>query len=403
MNIIILTNESFPIGMAATNRIISYSKGMVELGHFVKVICLRPTEIESKGIQNQYAIGSYKGIEYEYVTGISIWPEPGKERLKKLFYLLKGYFKSIKIITSLHKTEKIDCLLLVSNSGIDIILYYFLSKLTGIKYIQEKSEFPFVLMKKGWWRKLYACFYVNSFYKLFDGMIVMTKTLYNYFKNRVKKNTKLIVVPMTVEPDRFINDKRKIKENLNYIAYCGYMGGSKDGVPILIDAFKFVCNEFDNIKLYLIGDASNQEEFNKLNQKVSELKLTDKVVFTGRINREDIPMYLCNASILVLARPTSLQAKGGFPSKLGEYLSTGNPVIVTKVGEIPEYLTDCENAFLSEPDSAKAFAEKLKFVLSNIKLAKKVGIEGRKVALKHFNYKIQAKRIINFIDELNQR
>ena len=180
------------------------------------------------------------------------------------------------------------------------------------------------------------------------------------------------------------------------------MGGSKDGVPILIDAFKLVCNEFDNVKLYLIGDASNQEEFNKLKQKVNELKLTDKVVFTGKINREDIPMYLCNASILALARPKSLQAKGGFPSKLGEYLSTGNPVIVTKVGEIPKYLTDCENAFLSEPDSAKAFAEKLNFVLSNIKLAKRVGQKGREVAIKQFNYKTQAKRIINFIDELNQ-
>lgn len=44
MNIIILVNDAFPIGMAAANRILSYSKGNVELSHFVKVICLRPTK-----------------------------------------------------------------------------------------------------------------------------------------------------------------------------------------------------------------------------------------------------------------------------------------------------------------------------------------------------------------------
>ena len=49
--------------------------------------------------------------------------------------------------------------------------------------------------------------------------------------------------------------------------------------------------------------------------------------------------------MLVLARPDNIQAKGGFPTKLGEYLATGNPVVVTKVGEIPNYLIDGVNAF----------------------------------------------------------
>jgi hypothetical protein len=41
-------------------------------------------------------------------------------------------------------------------------------------------------------------------------------------------------------------------------------------------------------------------------------------------------------------------------------------------------------------------------VLSNPELAKKVGIEGQKVALNNFNYKFQAERIINFIEQMNQ-
>ena len=42
--IIIFTDESFPYGMAATNRIISYGKGFVGNGKKTEVICLRRTE-----------------------------------------------------------------------------------------------------------------------------------------------------------------------------------------------------------------------------------------------------------------------------------------------------------------------------------------------------------------------
>jgi len=64
------------------------------------------------------------------------------------------------------------------------------------------------------------------------------------------------------------------------------------------------------------------------------------------------------AKILALARPKSKVADAGFPSKLTEYLSTGNPVVVTRVGEIPYYLKDNVHAFLTEPDSVNSFAER---------------------------------------------
>ena len=51
-----------------------------------------------------------------------------------------------------------------------------------------------------------------------------------------------------------------------------------------------------------------------------------------------------------MARPDSRQARGGFPTKLGEYLATGKPVCVTKVGEITVYLEDNVSAFLAEPE-----------------------------------------------------
>jgi hypothetical protein len=58
------------------------------------------------------------------------------------------------------------------------------------------------------------------------------------------------------------------------------------------------------------------------------------------------------------------------------------------------------NAFVAEPDSATAFAEKLDFILSNTAIAQQVGLSGREVALSTFTYKVQSKRIVEFIAQL---
>ena len=50
--------------------------------------------------------------------------------------------------------------------------------------------------------------------------------------------------------------------------------------------------------------------------------------FTGRTSPEVMPQILTDASILALARPNNVQSQNGFPTKLGEYLATGNPVAI---------------------------------------------------------------------------
>ena len=100
---------------------------------------------------------------------------------------------------------------------------------------------------------------------------------------------------------------------------------------------------------------------------------------------------------MTLARPRNLQSSGGFPSKLGEYLSTGNPVVVTSVGEITEYLEDEKNAFIAEPDNAASFAVCLKKALTNYDNAKTIGLEGRCVAANNFDYKVQSEKLVEFL------
>ncbi|MFA7288386.1 MAG: glycosyltransferase [Melioribacteraceae bacterium] len=378
LNIMIVTTMPFPSGAASVNRIISYSKGLVELG-------LKVTVFSSN-------IGNTK---YQIIDGI-IYKSFQKKSNNKLFGL---YYRVISVIKLLYNIliskEKFNTIILVSNSLVLIYPLFILCKILGINFIQEKSEYPFVLKKKSLFGRLYAKFYVSTTYKLFDGLIIMTNPLYNYFENKVKRNCKLIVAPMTVDVTRFNNINKKNYFG-DYIAYCGDIGGNKDGVRNLIHAFSLVEDKYPELMLLLIGGTKNIADLEQLKNYSIELK-TKRVCFLGQVDRNKIPSLLSNSKLLALARPNSLQSTGGFPTKLGEYLSTGKPVLVTKVGDIPLYLSDEENAFLVEPDDNNAFANKIIYILDNYNFALDIANKGKELTETIFNYKVQAKRLCKYL------
>ena len=166
-------------------------------------------------------------------------------------------------------------------------------------------------------------------------------------------------------------------------------------MDLLLKAFALIAKKCPEYKLYIIGKApSNDSENYKL---AEDLGIIDQVVFTGVVQASDIPQLLTNAEILALARPNSVQNTYGFPTKLGEYLLTGNPVVITRVGDIPLFLKDRESALMSECGDYISFADNLLWAIRNPKEAKLIGMRGKAVAQENFNYLIESKKIIDFI------
>ena len=231
-----------------------------------------------------------------------------------------------------------------------------------------------------------------------DGMALMTKTLFKHYQDFPDPKPHLIHLPMTVDLNRFnLNKKYFVLDDLQtpYIAYIGVMANQKDGVDILIDSFAQTANLFPDLTLYLFGFYHYDTPGHL--KRINDLGLEERVYYKGMVLRDEIPDIIMNARLLVLPRPDSKQAQGGFPTKLGEYLATGNPVCVTKVGEIHLYLEDEVSAFMAKPGSVDSFADAMQRALSNPGLAKKVGENGRTIAEKHFNMDSQAKILYDFL------
>ena len=268
-----------------------------------------------------------------------------------------------------------------------------LLKQSGSKIIQEINEFPGLMMNEKNFQN-----YLMKICPLVDILFPMTIALKSYMEKYIRPDAKSILIPMTVDLDRFKVIETTKKNEKFTIMYIGLMNKKKDGVDILLRSFLKMSAKISKAELILIGPKIPEDDFNNLEIFVKRNNLSDKVMFTGPKNRNEIPQLLRRADCLVLARPESLQADYGFPTKLGEYLATKKPVVVTAVGEIPFYLKDNVSAFIARPDDVDHFEEKLYTVYSNPSFAAQVGINGYKVVIDNFDSKILADKILEHLE-----
>jgi glycosyltransferase involved in cell wall biosynthesis len=336
-------------------------------------------------------------------------PDPMFSKVEESFpyiefvYLWDNYYINLPIINKLYLRYYMSAFVRGLQPGDVVYNYGFpdllvaLSARTDIRVIEERTEHNEVHFR-GHIKKvdidsfLLACRHVA-------GVVVISQGLRQYYIENGCNPEKVHIVNMIVDSTRF---KGLQKSEANYsIAYCGSATNNKDGVNQLIKAFALVVKKYPNCKLLIIGKTpSSKERFNNL-ELVKMLGVENNIVFKGEVPAFDIPQLLMDADMLALDRPANIQAMYGFPTKLGEYLLTGNPVVLTRVGDIPRFLKDGESALIAEPDNPEEFASKICWVIEHPLEARWIGNNGKRVAEQHFNYLEETEKIIHIINSLD--
>ena len=317
---------------------------------------------------------------------------------------LKKFFIRIKNIIGVNKylkNNRPDIVLHIINEGFDYFLWHFISRRNHYPFVIERTELSPIYKEQSYYkatikRRLFKK-YVEKTFSYPDEWIVETRTLQEYYQQYAKPQARFHILPMTVEVERFSHINRDEKQGNDYIAYCGNMR-EDDGVSILIKAFHLIDEKYPKLQLKLAGwsnDTPTQKEL------VKQLGIEDRVVFLGKISREVIPDFLGNAKLLALASPTSLRSCATMPCKVGEYLCTGIPIVVTGLGEINNYLTDGENAYLAKPDSDVLFAQKIDEALSDLEENRnRIANNGKQVAMTYFSANSQAATLLDIFTKI---
>lgn len=170
-------------------------------------------------------------------------------------------------------------------------------------------------------------------------------------------------------------------------------------IDYLIEIANVVAQHDDRFRLDIYGD-STPERRTQLSAEIEAMRLSGVVTLHAAVPPAEVPSLLARASVLLLPRARGEFSAAGFPQKLGEYLAVGRPVVVTRVGDIPTYLTDGENAFLVEPDDPDGFVQAVERALSNADSAAAVGAAGKRVAQHLLEAPLVAAALVEFAQGL---
>lgn len=125
----------------------------------------------------------------------------------------------------------------------------------------------------------------------------------------------------------------------------------------------------------------------------NELGISHAVRFFGAKTGQQKLECLGAADVFVLPSYNE-----NFPISILEAMASGLPVISTKVGGIPEILSDAFPEDLIEPGDSLALAERIKAYVSNPKLSQESGERNRTAAEQRFNLEVFAQRLGNAYD-----
>ena len=357
----------FSYGSASSNRLLAYADSAAKQGYKVEILALLRLEIKDCKPKNGVAISGLSPCRIQ----------------NKIISKLLSFFTTIWFLLVTVKKE--DRLLLYGSAEYLPFFVWFRKKQTYF----EVTECPELFKPK-----IYPWCYYKGLWKKLNGIFVISRNLKQYFVDYGADLDKIHIINMIVDPARF----EGVMHNPNvekYIVYCGNVNhDSKDGVGDLIASFVRYRESYHDRKLYIIGPIVSQEQKKKYEDFLKHSNALDSVIFTGAVPPTSIPQYLVDAEMLVLARPDNLQAKYGFPTKLGEYLLSGRPVVLTDVGNISDFLKDQTSAFIAKPEDIDSIAKKMTDISANPFFAETVAETGKQIALKYFNSDHEVEKIL---------
>lgn len=360
----------FPEPGGLQNYAYNISKKMVEKGHKVTVLCSTRSNDNSidyiDGIkvirQKPNFILSNTPIRFDLFIRMSILIRQNK------FDLINAatpvpFYSDIASLAS--KIYKIPFILTYHN---DVIKPNFPLNLISTIYnytlgaVSLKLSFPIITSSP-------YCYNESQFLSPFKDKLVLIPPAVNLENYHVGKSFKPY-------------DTYKISYSSNIVLFVGQLSRTHThkGVDYLIKAFSEMLKIKKDVYLIIVGKGDMISGYQNL---CKGLQISDKVIFSGFVEENDLIEYYRGADVIVLP---STRVAEGFGMVLIEGGACGKPVIGTKVGGIQYVINHRETGLLVPPKDQKSLASSILYLLKNESVRVEMGNKGRKLVEENFSW-----------------
>lgn len=345
---------------AAAQRVIANAKLLRRMGF----------EVLFKGITKD------KKNAPDIVEGFKSAPVPYPTNIKEWIHQVFTFVDSETIFN-----QKPDYVVLYNFPAIASLRVVNICHKNGIRVIHDLTEWE---ANRGWTpgaiiRKVDVNMRMRYCMKRMDGVIAISRFLYDYYSSKVKT----ILVPPTVDlEDSKWNRKRNLIANRPItLVYAGSPGvGVKDRLDLIVDEVR----NYQNMSLVVVGIKEEQfyASFNR------QREVLTNVEFKGRLPHIEAVKAVCDADFQMLIRDHNRKNDAGFPTKLVESMACGTPVIATVFSNIADYIKDGVNGYLIDGKTTIGDVFKSVSALSSEEI---ISMKQNCIDMKDFDYRCYQK------------
>ncbi len=167
------------------------------------------------------------------------------------------------------------------------------------------------------------------------------------------------------------------------------------GQSVLVDACRELAARGIPVRARLVGDGPDRP---MLTERIAAAGLDGQVQLLGTRTRGQIAELLASTDVLVAPSvPTRSGKREGIPVVLMEAMSSGVPVVASRLSGIPEIVHDRENGRLFPAGDATALADALSELATDSDLRDRLGRAARETALRELDVDTNAALLIDAI------
>jgi glycosyltransferase involved in cell wall biosynthesis len=133
------------------------------------------------------------------------------------------------------------------------------------------------------------------------------------------------------------------------------------------------------LSLVLVGDGPLLSEHKIL---ATRLQIERQVLFVGEVAFKNVPSYFAQCTVYVL--PSRSEPFGLVLLEAADY---GKPIVCTRVGGVPEIITDGVDGVIVEPDDPASMAAEILTILRDGDLGRRLGNAARETLVARFLWK----------------
>ncbi|MDZ4070731.1 MAG: glycosyltransferase [Sediminibacterium sp.] len=237
--------------------------------------------------------------------------------------------------------------------------------------------------------------YIFSIYERFvskriDAVIAATPSIRDYFLSFGIKSLDINNYPLLSEID--LNASSNWDNKSNEVCYIGGIASSR-GIIELVDSLSLTSAE---VKLNLCG------EFSESSTQLCCQKKTgwNRVNYFGLLSRKEL-FPLINQSIAGIVTfhpsPNHLDSQ---PNKMFEYMANGMPIIASNFPLWERIIKENKCGLIVDPLSSLDIAKAIDFLVANREIAKQMGTNGKHAIIEKYNWDVEEKKLINFIEQI---